>query len=181
MNYYFFNEYENATIEAFYKRCKVEGLFSEQEQMIWDESVNQLCLIKGGDVHCTVDKTSWSVTRISRETVPRKIMRFENTHPYIQVLKVRRRSSNNPIGAESNNTKELVFKGTAFEINQVLKKIEKLYNDPKSHMVSHEIDKPLSEYALQDLKDHCKPFKVEVEQMRIANNRARINFLGKNS
>ena len=132
-------------------------------------------------MHCTVDKTSWSVTRISRETVPRKIMRFENTHPYIQVLKVRRRSSNNPIGAESNNTKELVFKGTAFEINQVLKKIEKLYNDPKSHMVSHEIDKPLSEYALQDLKDHCKPFKVEVEQVMIANNRARVNFLGKNS
>ena len=48
-------------------------------------------------------------------------------------------------------------------------------------MVSHEIDKPLSEYALQDLKDHCKPFKVEVEQMMIANNRARVNFLGKNS
>ena len=48
-------------------------------------------------------------------------------------------------------------------------------------MVSHEIDKPLSEYALQDLKDHCKPFKVEVEQVMIANNRARVNFLGKNS
>ena len=48
-------------------------------------------------------------------------------------------------------------------------------------MVSHEIEKPLSEYALQDLKKICKPSKVEVEQEMIANNRARVNFLGTNS
>ena len=48
-------------------------------------------------------------------------------------------------------------------------------------MVSHEIQKPLSEYALQDLKEICKPLKVEVEQEMIANNRARVYFLGKNA
>ena len=48
-------------------------------------------------------------------------------------------------------------------------------------MVSHEIQKPLSEYALQDLKEICKPLKVEVEQEMIANTRARVYFLGKNA
>ena len=82
---------------------------------------------------------------------------------------------------ESDKTQEIVFKGTACRITQAMKKLEELYNDPKSHIVHHEIEQPISDYALQDLKSICKPLKVDIVQEMIPNNRAKINFIGKDA
>jgi hypothetical protein len=62
-----------------------------------------------------------------------------------------------------------------------MEKLGDLYNERKSAIYPHEIHQPLSEYALQDLKEIFKPFKIEIKQEMIANNRARVNFIGKNA
>ena len=62
-----------------------------------------------------------------------------------------------------------------------MEKLGDLFNERKSHIFPYEIDQPLSEYAFQDLKDIFKLFKFEINQEMIANNRARVNFIGKNA
>ena len=60
-------------------------------------------------------------------------------------------------------------------------KLADLYNQPESNSFYHEIEQPLSEYALQDLKDICKPFKVEVKQEVFPKHKAIVYFIGKNA
>ena len=40
LDYFFFNELENATIEDFYQSCKKKNKYNEQKLRILDESTN---------------------------------------------------------------------------------------------------------------------------------------------
>jgi hypothetical protein len=62
-----------------------------------------------------------------------------------------------------------------------MEKLGDLYNKRICQNFPHEIDEPLSDYAIQDLREIFKPFKIEIKQEMIADNRARVNFIGKNA
>jgi hypothetical protein len=58
-----------------------------------------------------------------------------------------------------------------------MEKLEDLYNQPKSHIMSHVIEQSLSEYALQDLEEIFKPSKVRIEPDLLDKNSLRSYFL----